>query len=114
MSLGFYDQRARLYGYESTVDTGVVSSAYVFRAERWCRVGNPSAREVTIAAQASHALSAVIAFQDEVTVYHDDCITVGTTRYLVRGVTAGRALRTKRIPVETTDDRAPLLDLDES
>jgi hypothetical protein len=114
MSLGLYDQRARLYGYESTEDTGVVTSVYVFRVERWCRVGSPSAREVTIAAQASHALSAVIAFQDEVTVEPDDLITVGETRYVVRGVTSGRALRTRRVPVEMTDDRTPLLELDES
>ena len=114
MSIGRRDQRGRIYTYSSTDDTGVTTSVYTFSVERWCRVGNPSAREVTIAAQAGHRVSAVIAFADEVEIGNDDLIVVDSVRYLVRGPVNARGLREIRVMVETTDDSAPLLEVDES
>lgn len=83
MNSALRDQRGRIYDYVTVSDSGYQAESYAYVAERWCRVGQPSGREATVAAQAQHRTDVVITFAADAPVTKDGLVRVDGQSYRV-------------------------------
>lgn len=108
MSVSSRRQRATIYPYVATTQSGYPSSRYgPKRGTYWCRFISFVGNEATVAAQAEHRELGLFEFSDAVTVEEDDLISESGSQWKVESVVHRRNEREKIARVYRTNDAVP-------
>ncbi len=104
MSAGIRNERVRLFTYASGATAGRINPSYAYAAERWGRVSTQRADATTVATQAQHVATIIVALADEAIVQRNGVLKWDGRYWKVDAVEPRRAQREIQVTAFWVDE----------